>query len=142
MDALSKIRAVDKEFFDDLDVFVKARHTEVMTALKSVKCFVHHIEYKVNVTPEFLEKFKLNSDLTFYVIFDASQAKIEYCYKDVPVKPDCHYIPPNNYVRVPTLYCMQEAIAQDSCTPDIKPMELTLAQMNTPDNSIENVTEP
>lgn len=108
-----------EEFIRQLDEVNQKKWAEIYKALKNVTD-ICSIGFNIYPSEEFLSNFGLNADINFSVI----NGKVEYYYKGVKVDPICYYIRPDNYNEVSLLEILQECIAQDTYTPDIKKLEV------------------
>ncbi len=109
-------------FISDLDNIVKNDYDNIKCSLSDK---VISFEFLVSFDDVFYNKYKLKSDVKFVCnVGNNVPAKMEYYYKGIKVNPDCHYIIPDNYVKVGILKILQECINQDTHSPDIKKFEI------------------
>lgn len=126
---INELSKLDEEFGKDLQVFAKDVHSKLIQLMKNNSLEIFDITMKIPVDAKFIEKFKLNQNISFNLHINRNM-QVMYNYKNIDLDPICHYITPDNYVPVPTLTILHEAIKQDTHKPDIKPLELELARAN------------
>lgn len=108
-------------FFKELDVLVQEKY-RILVDLVCDSC-ITSFNYQIKPSEKFLNKFGLNTDVSFEIVTTPGYGKTKYLYKNIELKPDNYYLRPTPYYEVTTLQIIQEAIKQDKYNPDIKYLE-------------------
>ena len=112
-----------ENFMMEIDSIIDKQKSEIITAILSVSDKVSQIRFTADISENLLLKYDLNNDIAIHVNLTPEGGKVEYCYKGIPVEPECYYIRPDDYHKVSTLTILQECIKQDKHNPDIKYLE-------------------
>ena len=107
-------------FVKELDDVVQEIYKDIIVSLNPK---ILAFQFKIDVDDNFLEKYKLTNDLVFICSVSTSETKMDYYYKGPEIKPQTHYIRPEDYSEVGLITTLQECINQDTNTPDIKKLE-------------------
>jgi hypothetical protein len=119
----TKSKKWNSDFIKDLNEFAIEGWKRVFAAIEPISEIVYRIGYKVVVNEEFIKMWNLNSDIEFLVDTLVDSGEMKYYYKGSEIKPNGFYQLPNDYTEATTLEIIWEAIAQDTCMPNIKHLQ-------------------
>lgn len=110
------------EFINILDIEAQNTWSELKDITSKSNIQLFEIQFGIKMDEDVKKSFGLNEDIKF-VLNMSYETNMEYWYKNIPVKPECYYIRPDDYHDVPLLRILQECIIQDKHNPDIKYLE-------------------